>query len=104
MESESESESIFEAGVGVGVTLKSIDSAALDDIRCCLDHLPLRFVVSDIGNAPYRKTAKLYDVTVTSSLGLQPPNFLQIWPRYSFEAMPSFSFVSLLVSEIFYQT
>ena len=57
-------------------------------------------MLSDIRNYPYRKTTKLYDVTVTSSKVLQPPNFSQTLPRYSLEAMPSFTFVTYQALEI----
>ena len=61
-------------------------------------------MLSDIRNSPYRKTTKNYDVTVTSSKVLQSPNFLQTLPRYSFEDMPSFTFVDHQVSEIYHKT
>ena len=57
-------------------------------------------MLSDIRNCPYRKTTKLYDVTVASSKALQSPNFPQRLPRYSFEALPSFTFVAHQVSEL----
>ena len=42
----------------------------------------------------FRETMYLCDVTVTSPMELWPPNFAQIWIRYSFEAMQSLKFVA----------